>query len=132
MWLKEYDDEGLVTSLSGQAVLTISMTNAFRKEQAVMAKAKAKGKQRATGKEILPINYPVCHYDPDCGTGSPTTYLNRGEHLFCYRLPTLQIWREYENPLLSPLGPKASTSKVPSHPGPAEDGDDSEDNGDED
>lgn len=77
--MKEYDDEGLVTTLSGQAVLTVSMTNTFRKELAVMAKAKAKGKQRATGKKIHPINYAVCHSDLYYGIGSPTTYLNRGK-----------------------------------------------------
>ncbi|KAF9504966.1 hypothetical protein BS47DRAFT_1368415 [Hydnum rufescens UP504] len=74
-WLKEYDDEGLVTTLSGQAVLTFSMTNAFRKEQAAMAKAKAK----------------------DCGTGSPTTYLKRGPKASTSKVPSGPVPEDHDN-----------------------------------
>ncbi|KAF9511865.1 hypothetical protein BS47DRAFT_1363513 [Hydnum rufescens UP504] len=56
-WLKDYDDEGLVITVSGKALFTVGQTKAFQKEKAAMAKGK--GKEKRSGAE------------------SPTTYLKR-------------------------------------------------------
>ncbi|KAF9518717.1 hypothetical protein BS47DRAFT_1358777 [Hydnum rufescens UP504] len=56
-WLKDYDDEGLVITVSGKALFTVGQTKVFQKEKAAMAKGK--GKEKHSGAE------------------SPTTYLKR-------------------------------------------------------
>ncbi|KAF9503350.1 hypothetical protein BS47DRAFT_1402499 [Hydnum rufescens UP504] len=46
-WLKDYDDEGLVITVSGKALFTVGQTKAFQKEKAAMAKGKGKEKRSA-------------------------------------------------------------------------------------
>ena len=55
--MKDYEDEGLVVTVSGKALFTVGQTKAFQKEKAAMAKGK--GRERPSGKELCPADYFV-------------------------------------------------------------------------